>query len=219
MEKTGDPPYSRLVDYRFCYLISVTFRAVTLRSVHDPNRRRLVGMIHQFLTLFAIAMVILFVLASDLKSVATYFGLLSAGLLLALEYVILATLGSLLLVGERELDLATVYRFPGLLAMSSIWACCNFRCENSTYRSSASHGHVATFSNSLFFVSPATGLIPGSVLLQKEPGKMSKQQRNGGAGRWGAFWLRVTRVRGLAPGAEHRDRNVILLSFGLLSSY
>jgi len=76
-------------------------RRFSLRHVQDPNRRRFISMSHQFLTLFAITVVIVFVLASDLRSVATYFGLLSAGLLLALENVILDTLGSLLLVGKR----------------------------------------------------------------------------------------------------------------------
>src|SRR5580658_125743 len=57
-------------------------RRFTLRRVQDPNRRRFISMSHQFLTLFTITVVIVFVLASDLRSVATYFGLLSAGLLL-----------------------------------------------------------------------------------------------------------------------------------------
>jgi small-conductance mechanosensitive channel len=73
-------------------------------------------MSHQFLTLFAITVVVVFVLASDLKSVATYFGLFSAGLLLALENVILATLGSLPLVGKRGIrigDRVQVSRVTG----------------------------------------------------------------------------------------------------------
>ena len=67
-------------------------------------------MIQHFFTLFAIAVVILFILASDLKSVATYFGLLSAGLLLALQNVILASLGSLLLVGTVSYTHLDVYK-------------------------------------------------------------------------------------------------------------
>jgi hypothetical protein len=45
-------------------------RRFTLRHIHDPNRRRFINMSHQFLTLF----VIVSVLASDLRSVATHFG-------------------------------------------------------------------------------------------------------------------------------------------------
>jgi hypothetical protein len=100
-------------------------RRFSLRHVQDPNRRRFISMSHQFLTLFAITVVIVFVLASDLRSVATYFGLLSAGLLLALENVILATLGSLLLVGKRGIRIGDRVQVSGVTAMSSIWACCN----------------------------------------------------------------------------------------------
>lgn len=87
-----------------------------------------------------------FVLASDLRSVATYFGLLSVGLLLALENVILATLGSLLLVGKRGI------RIGDRVQVSEVTGDVNV--ENRRYT-----GHVAIFSNSLVFVSPATGLV------------------------------------------------------------
>ncbi len=89
-------------------------RRLALRRVQDPNRQRLIAMIHQFSTLFAIAVVILLVLASDLKSVATYFGLLSAGLLLALQNVIPASLGALLLVGKRGIRLGDRVQVSGI---------------------------------------------------------------------------------------------------------
>jgi hypothetical protein len=65
-------------------------------------------MVHRLLTSFAIAVVILSVLASDLRSLATYFGLLSAGLLLALQNVILASLGALLLLGKRGIRIGVM---------------------------------------------------------------------------------------------------------------
>jgi hypothetical protein len=73
----------------------------------------------------AVAVVALFKVASDLSSLATYFGLLSAGLLLAMQNVILASLGSLVLLGSVESELVTEYRFQVLQAMSSTWDCCN----------------------------------------------------------------------------------------------
>jgi small-conductance mechanosensitive channel len=82
-------------------------------------------MVHRLLTLFAIAVVALFSVASDLSSLATYFGLLSAGLLLALQNVILASLGSLVLLGKRGIRVGDEYRFQALHAMSSTWDCCN----------------------------------------------------------------------------------------------
>jgi small-conductance mechanosensitive channel len=134
-------------------------RRFTLRHVHDPNRRRFISMSHQFLTLFAITLVIVFVLASDLKSVATYLGLLSAGLLLALENVILATLGSLLLVGKRGIRIGDRVQISGVTGDVIDMGLLQFQLREFDVENGRYTGHVATFSNSLVFVSPATGLM------------------------------------------------------------
>jgi small-conductance mechanosensitive channel len=116
-------------------------------------------MSHQFLTLFATTVVIVFVLASDLRSVATYFGLLSAGLLLALENVILATLGSLLLVGKRGIRIGDRVRVSGVTGDVVDMGLLQFQLLEFDVEKARFTGHVATFSNSLVFVSPATGLV------------------------------------------------------------
>jgi hypothetical protein len=134
-------------------------RRFSLRRVHDPNRRRFISMSHQFLTLFTITVVIVFVLASDLKSVATYFGLLSAGLLLALENVILATLGSLLLVGKRGIRIGDRVQVSGVTGDVIDMGLLQFQLREFDAENGRYTGHVATFSNSLVFVSPATGLM------------------------------------------------------------
>jgi hypothetical protein len=134
-------------------------RRFTLRHVHDPNRRRFISMSHQFVTLFAVTVVMVFVLASDLKSVATYFGLLSAGLLLALENVILATLGSLLLVGKRGIRIGDRVRVSGVTGDVIDMGLLQFQLREVDVENGRYTGHVATFSNSLVFVSPATGLM------------------------------------------------------------
>jgi hypothetical protein len=134
-------------------------RRLTLRHVHDPNRRRFINMSHQFLTLFAITVVIVFALASDLKSVATYFGLLSAGLLLALENVILATLGSLLLVGKRGIRIGDWVQVSGVTGDVIDMGLLQFQLREFDVEKGRFTGHMATFSNSLVFVSPATGLV------------------------------------------------------------
>ncbi len=76
-------------------------RRLALGRIQDPNRRRVISMVHRLLTLFAIAVVALFSVASDLSSLATYFGLLTAGMAVALQNVILASLGYLVLMGKR----------------------------------------------------------------------------------------------------------------------
>ena len=134
-------------------------RRFTLRHVHDPNQRRFISMSHQFLTLFAITVVFVFVLASDLKSVATYFGILSAGLLLALENVILATIGSLLLVGKRGIRIGDRVQVSTVIGDVIDMGLLQFQLREVDVESGRYTGHVATFSNSLVFVSPATGLL------------------------------------------------------------
>jgi small-conductance mechanosensitive channel len=134
-------------------------RRFAVRHVQDPNRRRFISMSHQFLILFIITIFIVFVFASDLNSVATYFGLLSAGLLLALENVILATLGSLLLVGKRGIRIGDRVQISGVTGNVIDMGLLQFQLREFDVERGYFTGQVATFSNSLLFVSPATGLL------------------------------------------------------------
>jgi len=149
------------------FAIGYVSRRLAQRRVQDPNRQRLIGMIYHSLTLFAIAVVILFVLASDLKSVATYFGLLSAGLLLALQNVILASLGSLLLVGKRGIRIGDRVRVSGVTGDVIDMGLLQFQLREFDTENARFTGHVATFSNSLVLVSPATGLLKLNSAPQK----------------------------------------------------
>ena len=141
-------------------------RRLALRRVQDPNRQRLIAMIYQFLTLLAIAVVILFVLASDLKSVATYFGLLSAGLLLALQNVIPASLGALLLVGKRGIRIGDRVQVSGITGDVIDMGLLQFQLREFDVQKQRFTGHVATFSNSLVFVSPTIGLLKLNSTLE-----------------------------------------------------
>jgi hypothetical protein len=149
-------------------------RRLAQRRVQDPNRQRLIAMIHQFLTLFAIAVVILIVLASDLKSVATYFGLLSAGLLLAMQNVIPASLGALLLVGKRGIRIGERVQVSGITGDVINMGLLQFQLREFDVHKQRFTGHVATFSNSLVFLSPAIGLLK----LNSTPENPSKPTAN-----------------------------------------
>jgi small-conductance mechanosensitive channel len=123
-------------------------------------------MIHQFLTLLAIAVVLLFVLTSNLKSVATYFGLLSAGLLLALQNVIPASLGALLLVGKRGIRIGDRVQVSGITGDVIDMGLLQFQLREFDVQKQRFTGHVATFSNSLVFLSPAIGLLKLNSTLE-----------------------------------------------------
>jgi len=155
-------------------IIGRVSRRFALRRVQDPNRRRLVSMIHRLVILFAVAVVILSVVASDLRSLATYFGLLSAGLLLALQNVILASLGSLLLLGKRGIRIGDRLQVSGITGDVINLGLLQFQLREFDVEKERFTGHVATFSNSLVFVSPATGLLK----FNSAAGKAAKAAAN-----------------------------------------
>src|SRR5258708_40037355 len=89
-------------------------RWLALGRIQDPNRRRVISMVHRLLTLFAIAVVALFSVASDLSSLATYFGLLTAGMAVALQNVIFASLGYLVFIGESGIRIGDRKKGSGI---------------------------------------------------------------------------------------------------------
>jgi len=145
-------------------------RWLALGRIQDPNRRRVISMVHRLLTLFAIAVVALFSMASDLSSLATYFGLLSAGLLLALQNVILPSLGSLVLLGKRGIRVGDRVQVSGITGDVINMGLLQFQLREFNVGEGRFTGHVATFSNSLVFLSPATGLLK----FDSDPGKTAQ---------------------------------------------
>src|SRR6266699_1586728 len=142
-------------------------RRLAVGRIQDPNRRRVTSMVHRLLTLFAIVVVALFSVASDLSSLATYFGLLTAGMAVALQNVILASLGYLVLMGKRGIRIGDRIQVSGITGDVINMGMLQFQLREFDAQRGRFTGHVATFSNSLVFVSPATGLLR----LSSVPGK------------------------------------------------
>jgi len=134
-------------------------RRLALSRSQDPNRRRIISMVYRLLTLFAIAVVALFSVASDLSSLATYFGLLTAGMAVALQNVILASLGYLVLMGKRGIRIGDRIQVSGISGDVINMGMLQFQLREFDVEEERFTGHVATFSNSLVFVSPAIGLL------------------------------------------------------------
>jgi len=150
-------------------------RRLALGRIQDPNRRRVISMVHRFLTLFAVAVVALFSVASDLSSLATYFGLLTAGMAVALQNVILASLGYLVLMGKRGIRLGDRIQVSGITGDVINMGMLQFQLREFHVEEERFTGHVATFSNSLVFVSPAIGLLK----FDSAPGKAPKAATKG----------------------------------------
>ena len=145
-------------------------RRLALGRIQDPNRRRVISMVHRLLTLFAIAVVALLSVASDLSSLATYFGLLTAGMAVALQNVILASLGYLVLMGKRGIRIGDRVQVSGISGDVINMGMLQFQLREFDVKEECFTGHVATFSNSLVFVSPAIGLLK----FNSAPGKAAK---------------------------------------------
>src|SRR5277367_619747 len=154
-------------------------RRLALRRIQDPNRRRVISMVHRLLTLFAIAVVALFSVASDLSSLATYFGLLTAGMAVALQNVILATLGYLVLMGKRGIRIGDRIQVSGIAGDVINMGMLQFQLREFDVEEERFTGHVATFSNSLVFMSPAIGLLK----FNSAPGKAAEAAANNGTQR------------------------------------
>ena len=134
-------------------------RRLALCRIRDPNRRRVISLFHRVPTVFAIVLVALFGLASDLSGLATYFGLLTAGVAVALQNIILASLGYFFLIGKHGLRIGDRVRVSGVTGDVINMGLLQFELREFDVQKQEFTGHVATFSNSLVFVSPTTGLL------------------------------------------------------------
>ncbi|MBB5326557.1 mechanosensitive ion channel family protein [Tunturiibacter gelidoferens] len=82
------------------FLVFRLWRRAIFRYVPDSHRRYPYLLLRQIVLWFVIAMVVTFGLVSRLGSIATFAGLLTAGVALALQNVIIAIVGYFLLIGK-----------------------------------------------------------------------------------------------------------------------
>jgi small-conductance mechanosensitive channel len=79
---------------------SEVWRRATLRYVHDPNRRRPLLVVRRLVVGLALVIVLTFGLASEVGSLATFVGFLTAGIAVTLQNVILSVVGYFFLIGR-----------------------------------------------------------------------------------------------------------------------
>src|ERR1700733_1011087 len=94
-----------------------------------------------------------------LEFVGDVLGLLSAGLPLALQNVILASLGSLVLLGKRGIRVGDRVQVSGITGDVINMGLLQFQLREFDIKVWRLTGFVATFSNSLVYLSPATSLL------------------------------------------------------------
>jgi small-conductance mechanosensitive channel len=80
--------------------IAVIWRRVTFRYVHDVKRRHHFLLIRRIVILILVAAIVTATFASDFGSLTTFVGLLTAGIAIALQDVILSVAGYFVLIGK-----------------------------------------------------------------------------------------------------------------------
>lgn len=151
--------------------VSELSRRVAERHVQDPDRRRRISIAHRLLMLSAVLVVVAVGFASDLSSMATYLGLLTAGIAVALQNVIVASVGYLMLVGKRGIKVGDRVRISGITGDVVDIGLLQFQLREFDPEKQQFTKHVATFSNSFVFVSPGIGLLkfnPAEADLRQE---------------------------------------------------
>lgn len=143
--------------------LSELWRRAVFRYVHDVRRR------HQFLLLrkialwFVIAVMIAVTLAGKLGSVATFAGLLTAGVALALQNVIVSVVGYFFLIGKYGIRVGDRVQAAGTMGEVIDVGLARFHMME-LGKGGTPTGRVVAFSNSIVF-QPTGGLfkdIPGT---------------------------------------------------------
>lgn len=126
--------------------------------MRDTDRRHIVLAIQRVVLWSSIVGVAAFAFASDLTSLATFFGLLAAGVAVALQSVILSAVGYFVLVGRRGIRIGDRVQISGVTGDVTDMGWLQFQLKEIDTRTQQPTGNVVTFSNSFVLASPATGL-------------------------------------------------------------
>ena len=81
-------------------IVSDIWRRATFRYLHDLRRRRQFLVLRRVAVAIALTLVIIFGLVSEIGSIATYIGFVTAGIAVALQNVILAVVAYFFLIGR-----------------------------------------------------------------------------------------------------------------------
>jgi small-conductance mechanosensitive channel len=134
-------------------------RKLTLTHVHDVNTRKMFLAGERLLLGLIIIILVLFAFAFDLSSMATFLGLLSAGLAIGFHDVFLSIGGYLLIVQRFHVRIGDRVQIAGVTG--EVVNLGLFQLELSEIDSGTGKqtGRVVFFTNSYVFVSPATPLF------------------------------------------------------------
>jgi Mechanosensitive ion channel len=138
-------------------LIGAAARRLTDRHVREPERRHIIRVIERVVLWVMIALVAAFSFTSDLASLATFFGLLTAGVAIALQNVIVSALGYFMLVGRHGMKLGDRVQISGVTGDVTDISWLQFQVQEIDKKTQQPTGQVVTFPNSLVLSSGGLG--------------------------------------------------------------
>jgi small-conductance mechanosensitive channel len=152
--------------------VAEVWRRSIFRYVHETRRRYQMLLLRRIAVWFVVALVFVFSFASELGSVATFAGLLTAGVAVALQNVILSIAGYFFLIGKfgvRVGDRVTISGVSGEVVEIGLVRI-HVMELGGTGRDVQPTGRVVAFSNSFVF-QPTAGMfkqIPGTNFVWHE---------------------------------------------------
>ena len=153
------------------FILAEIWRRTITRYVHDVRRRYQFLLLRKVVLWFSLAIVIAFAFASQLGSVATFAGLLTAGVAVALQNVILSLAGYFFLIGKFGIRVGDRVQIAGVTGeVIDIGLVRLHLMELGTDGVDAPTGRVVAFSNSIVF-QPTAGVfkqIPGTHFVWHE---------------------------------------------------
>jgi Mechanosensitive ion channel len=139
--------------------INMFLRKVTSSHVHDGNGRHAILVGQRVVLWLSLSVIAFSAFALDLKSLATFLGIASAGLAVAMQNVILAIAGYFLLVGKLRIRIGDRVQISGVNGEVIDIGLLQFRLRELGAAGDPPAGRIVSFSNSFIFLSPATGLF------------------------------------------------------------
>jgi len=139
-------------------MLGTVVRRLTRHHMRDTERRHIALVLQRIVLWSAIVVVAAFAFASDLTSLATFFGLLAAGVAVALHSLILSVIGYFVLVGRRGIRIGDRVQISGVTGDVTDMGWLQFQIKEIDSRTQQLTGNVVTFSNSFVLASPGTGL-------------------------------------------------------------
>jgi hypothetical protein len=130
-------------------LIGAAVRELTDRHVQAAERRHVLRVAARVAPWILIVLIVAFSFTSDLTSLATFFGLLTAGAAIALQNVIVSALAYFLLVGKGGIRVGDRVQISGITGDVTDIGWLQFQIRENDKKTQQSTGNVVTFPNSL----------------------------------------------------------------------